>query len=61
MNEIDSIIGSSLVTLVVAFGFLPQNFGKWQGPMNDGFTQMNAASVVRTIIDGHDIQTLLTV
>ena len=22
------------VTLVVAFGFLPQNFGKWWGPTN---------------------------
>ena len=22
------------VTLVVAFGFLPQNFGRWRGPMN---------------------------
>ena len=21
-------------TLVVAFGFLPQNFGRWWGPMN---------------------------
>ena len=27
------------VTLVVAFGFLPQNFRRWWGPMNDGFTQ----------------------
>ena len=22
------------ITLVVAFGFLPQNFERWQGPMN---------------------------
>ena len=27
------------VTLVVAFGFLPQNFGRWWGPTNDGFAQ----------------------
>ena len=26
--------GSCRVTLVVAFGFLPQNFGRWKGPMN---------------------------
>ena len=25
--------------LVVACGFLPPNFGKWWGPVNDGFTQ----------------------
>ena len=27
------------VTLVVAFGFSPQNFERWWGPINDGFTQ----------------------
>ena len=26
--------GSYRVTLVVAFDFLPQNFGEWQGPIN---------------------------
>ena len=25
------------VTLAIAFGCLPQPFGKWQGPMNDTF------------------------
>ena len=28
------IAGSSRVTLVVTFGFLSQNFDRWQGPMN---------------------------
>ena len=27
------------VTLEVAFDFLPQNFERWQGPMNDDFAQ----------------------
>ena len=27
--------GSCKVMLVVAFGFLPQNFGRFQGPMNN--------------------------
>ena len=27
------------VTLVVAFGFLPQNFGRWQGPTDCCFAQ----------------------
>ena len=27
------------VTFVVAFGFLPQNFGRWQGPTNHHFSQ----------------------
>ena len=27
------------VNLVVAFGFLPQNFGRWQGSMNCHFAQ----------------------
>ena len=27
------------VTLVVAFGFLPQHFGRWQGPTNCHFAQ----------------------
>ena len=26
--------GSCGVTLVIAFGFLPQNFRRWQGPMH---------------------------
>ena len=28
-----------LVTLVVDFGFLTQNFGRWRGPTNNSFAQ----------------------
>ena len=34
---VDNVIAGSLVTLVVSFGSLPQNFGRWWGPTNDGF------------------------
>ena len=37
------------VTLMVAFGFLPHDFGWWWGPTNDGFAKkINAAWVVGT-------------
>ena len=42
-------IGASLVTLVVAFGFLLQNFGRWRGPMNGTLCHsMDGGSVVGT-------------
>ena len=31
---------------MVAFAFVPQNFGRLQGPTNDTFSLMNAARVV---------------
>ena len=38
------------VTLVVAFGFLTQNFERWQRPRNVYFCHsMNAGSVVETL------------
>ena len=34
------LVGGSLrVTLVVVFDFLPQKFGRWQGPRNGDFAQ----------------------
>ena len=42
------------VTLVVAFGFLPQQFGRWWGPTNS----LNAGSEVGIPWGGGDIQTL---
>ena len=50
------------VTCVVAFGFLPQNFGRWWGPTSDTFcSHINAVGVVWTIKGGVDTQTLLAV
>ena len=45
---------------MVAFGFLPQNFGRWQGPTQLSFClKRNAASVVLTMLGGGNTQTLL--
>ena len=40
--------GGSLVTLAVAFGFLPQHFGTWWGPTN-GTLSINTGSVVEIL------------
>ena len=37
---------------MVAFAFLPQDFGRLQGPTNDTFSLMNAARVLWTIRGG---------
>ena len=48
------------VTLVVAFGFLPQNFGRWLVTYELSFyLKRNAASVVLTMLGSGDTQTLL--
>ena len=42
--------GSCRVTIVVAFGgFLPQNIGRWQGPMNDVLSFYECRLVVGTL------------
>ena len=46
------------VTLVVAFGFLPQNFGRWQGPTMVLRHSMNTGSVVGIPWGGGDTRTL---
>ena len=38
LNEM-TLVRGLLVTLLVAWGFLPQNFGRWWGPGNHLFTQ----------------------
>ena len=43
------------------FWLFLQYFGKWQGPMNDDFTQQLMELQVGPIIDGGDTQTLLVV
>ena len=44
-------------SLVVIFGFLPQQFGKWQGSI-DGILSFYAGSVVGIPLGGGDTQTL---
>ena len=34
IKYLEDLLVARRVTLVVAFGFLPQNFGRWQGPTN---------------------------
>ena len=49
------------VTLLVAFGFLTQNFGKWQGPTNGTLSfSTNTSGVVFTRGGGGDTQALPT-
>ena len=53
--------GSCRVTLVVAFGFLLQNFGRWWSPKNGTlsfYECMSVGCVVQTLTDGRDTQTL---
>ena len=41
-NYKESLVASRVI-LVVAFVFLPQNFGTWQGPANGTLYSMNRA------------------
>ena len=34
IKYLEDLLVARRVALVVAFGFLPQNFGRWQGPTN---------------------------
>ena len=52
---ISKVGGSCRVTLVVDFGFLSQNFGRWWGPMND------TLSFYECRLSGGDTQTPLGV
>ena len=47
--KVKHISGSKRVTLVIVLGFLPQNLGRWLGPMNGICHSTNAVSVVGTL------------
>ena len=58
-NKISTILVASWrIILVVVFGFLPQNCGRWWGPMNGTVSFYSVGWVVGTHRGGGDTQTL---